>query len=277
MTILGRRGIMQNEQNKAKGIFKEFIYVFNLNKERNYGHPWSSSYVLSEEEKNSIASSVQQFQLGESSDGKEFLERARKFSEQCGDDSYVNAVRLFIAEEQRHSEMLGKFLGGQGIAPIDSHWVDWCFRRLRRIAGAGTAATVLVTAELIARPYYRALRGATHSPLLSSICQQIIEEEEIHIEFQAASVALMCLYQPSHLRCFFQILHQSLMEIACRIAWREHKAVFKAGNYTFEEFHNECAKGVKEFHVLCAQKLAEFQDRFEGRILPLHVNMLQGN
>lgn len=243
------------------GLFKEFIYLFTLHLEEAPIHPWDSSYHLTESEKVDVVNSIRQFQLGEASDGKQFIDRAHHFSLVSGQTSYVEAVKLFIAEEQRHSALLGKFLEREGITPIGSHWVDWCFRNLRHLAGAQTAATVLVTAELIARPYYRALRGATASPLLKSICQQIIEEEETHIEFQAASVAIMQLKRPRFVQSLTTTLHTMFMEATCRIAWREHRPVFIAGNYTFQEFRKESLEGVRFFHQLVQKKMDEFNER----------------
>jgi hypothetical protein len=252
---------MKNTNNSQSGLFKEFIYLFNLHRQEAPQHPWNSTYKLSDEEKGAVIESIRQFQLGEGSDGSRFLKRAQEFSEKSGHSSYVEAVKLFIEEEQRHSKMLEEFLSREGIAPISSHWVDWCFRSLRHLAGAETAATVLVTAELIARPYYRALRGATASPLLKSICKQIIAEEEVHIEFQAASVAIMQLKRPQLIRSFTKVMHLLFMEATCLIAWREHRSVFVAGNYTFQEFKKESLDGVKLFHDLVSRKTSEFSQR----------------
>ncbi len=44
---------------------------------------------------------------------------------------------------------------------------------------------VLATAEVLAIPYYTALRDATGSPLLRSICCRILTEEAQHLRFQA--------------------------------------------------------------------------------------------
>lgn len=266
---------MKGKQYIPSGLFKEFIYVFKLHLAESQDHPWETSYRLSAEEKKHVVESIRQFQLGEASEGKQFISRAEAFSNTSGHSSYVDAVKLFIAEEQRHSQLLGRFLEQEGIPPIRSHWVDWCFRSLRHLAGAQTAATVLVTAELIARPYYRALRGATKSPLLRSICQQIIEEEEIHIEFQAASVAVMQLKRPLFLQYLTRAVHSVFMEATCLIAWREHGSVFTAGNYTFQEFKREAMDGVKQFHNLVVRKMVEFNSRLTSEDLPLETHLME--
>ncbi len=244
-------------------IFKEFIHLFGLHQERNWKHPWEDSYRLTQEEREAVISSIQQFQLGEGSDGSRFLKRAERFAKRFGVLSYVTAVQLFIAEENRHSKLLAQFLAKEGIPPLKSHWVDWCFRLTRRLAGAETMATTLVTAEIIARPYYRALRGATASKLLKSICTQILAEEDTHIRFQAASIACMRLHQSRVERGKNTLFHRGLLEVALAVVWHEHRSVFSAGNYTFAELRAESLNGLGELNSLILQYSTELEQRLE--------------
>lgn len=241
--------------------FKEFVHLFELHKESSWNHPWQDPYRLSAEELETISGSIRQFQLGEGSTGNSFLARAERFSKTTGHSTYTEAVRLFIGEEQRHSEMLNAFMQINGIEPLKGHWVDWCFRRLRKLAGAETAAAVLVTAEIIACPYYRALRGATRSPLLKSICNQILAEEESHLQFQATSIGLMRAYRSAGARKARALLHRGLIEGTCAVAWKEHRSVLVAGNYTFGEFRDEC---LRRFELL-NHRIQEVIDNYQER------------
>ena len=72
--------------------------------------PWDIGCEVTNEEREVIASSVQDFQAGESSEGRHLLQYAKTYSEQTGDFEYVEAIRLFIAEEQRHARDLAHFL-----------------------------------------------------------------------------------------------------------------------------------------------------------------------
>src|SRR5215212_8244718 len=118
--------------------------------------PWASPYRLTSEEIAAVASSIQQFELGEGSEGHGFLRRARAAT---GDPHFVATLELFIKEEQRHSASLGRFLDLHGVPHLKKHWLDQIFRRIRRLAGFELIVTVLVTAEIIAVPYYRALHN----------------------------------------------------------------------------------------------------------------------
>ena len=130
--------------------------------------PWDDGYRLSGAERAVVIESIQQFQLGENAQGRRLLERAHTL-----DAEFVQALRLFIKEEQRHSDLLGRFLKSQGAPCLHRHWVHAAFRRVRGWAGLELRMRVLATAEVLAIPYYTALRDATGSPLLRSICDRI--------------------------------------------------------------------------------------------------------
>ncbi len=78
--------------------------------------PWDDGYRLSGAERAMVIQSIQQFQLGENAQGRRLLERAK-----LADAEYVQALRLFIQEEQRHSRLLGRFLAIQGAPCLRRH------------------------------------------------------------------------------------------------------------------------------------------------------------
>ena len=141
--------------------------------------------TLSAQERELITTSLQQFQLGEGSDGLGLLRRANEFSSRNAIDSLPEAMQRFIREEQRHSAVLGLFLDRESIPRLHRHWVDHLFRRIRNLAGFELILTVLVTAEFIAIPYYTAIHDATKSECLRKIARRILNDEVQHLEFQA--------------------------------------------------------------------------------------------
>ena len=70
------------------------------------------------------------------------------------------------------------------------------FRRLRHTVGLRLSLTILLSAELIAVPYYTALMRATDDAILQTICKQILLDEAMHIRFQAQNEITCCLYFP---------------------------------------------------------------------------------
>src|SRR5947208_13244130 len=132
--------------------------------------PWELGVPLTTAEREAIGPSLQQFQLGESSDGCRFFELARAYAAASGDVQYFPALRRFIAEEQRHGRDLGRVLDLADIPRITHCWADCFFRFIRKRGGLEWSISILVTAEIIAQIYYIALRDATDSLVLRRLC-----------------------------------------------------------------------------------------------------------
>ncbi|NET39203.1 MAG: hypothetical protein F6K19_45740 [Cyanothece sp. SIO1E1] len=148
--------------------------------------PWACGAELSDNERLAIVVSVQGFQAGESSEGRHLYRYAEAYTKKTGDDEYLAAIKLFIAEEQRHARDLARFLQQNDIPTITTTLPDRVFRRLRHIfGGLEISIAVLITAEIIAKVYYGALRQATDSVVLHRLCDQILRDEQKHVEFQA--------------------------------------------------------------------------------------------
>lgn len=148
--------------------------------------PWSIWADLTPDELTAIAQSLKEFQAGESSEGKHLFKYAKDYANRTGDQEYLAAVRLFIAEEQRHARDLGRFLTLNRIPLVQTTQTDRVFRRLRNMAGGlETSIAVLITAEIIAKVYYAVLREATQSAVLRRLCEQILSDEMRHVQFQA--------------------------------------------------------------------------------------------
>src|SRR5215510_431702 len=149
---------------------QHWVEYFRRNRASLLVIPWELGIRLSVEEKRAVASSVPEFQLGESSDGLRFIEMAELYALRSGDVEYVRALKLFIREEQRHGRDLGKVLDAAGIARIGHSWSDAIFRWLRHRCGLGLSIAVLVTAEIIAKVYYLAVQRATGSVVIRKLC-----------------------------------------------------------------------------------------------------------
>lgn len=104
----------------------------------------------------------------------------------------MDAIRLFIAEEQRHGEMLGRFLDAAGVPRAQRNLGDSLFRVFRHfLMRMEVWATVVVIIEVHAMPYYAAIRRATGSEVLRRICEQILRDEVPHVRFQCERLAII--------------------------------------------------------------------------------------
>jgi hypothetical protein len=198
--------------------------------------PWEKGVFFTDETRAAIASSVQEFQLGESSEGKHLIACAKRHAERTGDGAYVEALGLFIAEENRHARDLGRVLDLAGIERVGHSWPDTVFRMLRRLAGLELSIVVLVTAEIIAKVYYAALREASGAPVLRRLCDQILRDEVRHVHFQTERVAILRRGRARWMIAICQGLHRFLMFGTCFIVWHKHGRAICAGGWTFQRF-----------------------------------------
>jgi hypothetical protein len=211
--------------------------------------PWGDCVRLSGAERRAVIASIQQFQLGEGAAGARMLERAKRFSRASGDLGLIAALKLFIREEQRHSQILARFLQIEDVPCLRKHWVDSIFRWVRGVAGLELCLKILATAEVLARPYYAALHDATSSPLLKSICERIFDEEGAHLRFQAFALSRFRERHSQLMWTLGKAWHAALLAGTAALVWMEHQSVFRAAGWNFRRFWREAWQ---EFRVLYA-------------------------
>jgi hypothetical protein len=215
----------------------EWIAHFENNAASQRPIPWELGAAASDEELSAIAASLRAWQLGETSDGSHLMEAARHYAHSIGDPEFPAAVRLFIAEEQRHGANLGRFLDLAGVPRARSNWGDSLFRTIRyAVPRMETWVTPVVMVETHALIYYNALRRATRSPVLQAICGQILADEVTHIRFQCERVAILHRTRPAWLRRL-TIGFQRIMFAGVTLAiWAGHRKALRAGGYDLARF-----------------------------------------
>jgi len=217
-------------------ISKLWCSYFLANRPDPDGLPWDDAYVLNAAERRAIAKSIAQFQLGEGAEGRRLQERGRRYAMRVGDNHFSQALALFVKEEQHHSADLGRFMDAQGLPRLSKHWVDSIFRRLRLLAGLELCLRVLVTAEIIAVPYYRALGSATASELLHAIGCRILEDEAGHLKFQSSMLTRLAEGRRPLISRLIWRFHRLFLVGTCFVVWLGHGRVFRAAGYCFEDF-----------------------------------------
>jgi hypothetical protein len=198
--------------------------------------PWEDETNLSEPERLLVGEAIQQFQLGEFARGRGLMRRASTHPGFAGDIGFEPAMKLFIAEEQGHSAMLGRFLDREGIPRIERDWVDGLFRKVRKLAGLELCVMVLVSAELLAIPFYQALRDATSSKVLRAICRRILFDEVSHLRFQAQTLGIIRRGLTNRSRRAREAAHAALMAGAALVLWMQHSKVFRAAKWDFDSY-----------------------------------------
>jgi len=206
----------------------------NLTKQR---VNWELYPTTSKQEIETILYSLQAWQLGETSDGSHLLKVAEKYAERFNDRYYVDAVRLFIKEEQKHGKNLGEYLYRIGQSKIQKDWGDTLFRSIRYFNSSIELWTLsVIVVESTAQIFYQSLKDATGCELLKQICTDILVDEAYHIEFQMER--LQKLYESkSFLKKFvFAKMATVFFFITVIIVWLAHRKLFVAGGNNFTKY-----------------------------------------
>ncbi|HEU0069568.1 MAG TPA: ferritin-like domain-containing protein [Nitrospiraceae bacterium] len=203
--------------------------------------PWHLGPELTPDEKEAIAQSLKEFQAGESSEGKHLFRHAQEYAELTGDLEYVVAIRLFIAEEQRHARDLGRFLTLNEITLVPTTFTDRVFRRLRHLfGGLEISIAVLITAEIIAKVYYAVLREATQSAILRRLCDQILRDELKHVQFQAEQLARLRARRGWFARAATMGLQRFLYLGTTLVVWLFHRRAIRRGGLSLWAWWRSC-------------------------------------
>jgi rubrerythrin len=209
-------------------------FTQNLKKER---IDWNISPSLTQTEKSNILASLQAWQLGETSEGINLINAASKHAKQLDDPNYTEAIKLFIKEEQKHGNNLGKYIDLIGEQRIKKNWGDSLFRKTRGLNTHMEFWTIaVITVESTAQIFYQCLKNATECKLLKQICTDILIDEAAHITFQIERLSLLHCHKNSFMRFISYYFYTTFYFSTAIVVWFAHKRLFKAGNVNFYDY-----------------------------------------
>jgi hypothetical protein len=184
-----------------------------------------------------LARSLSHFQLGESGEGSFLLAEARR--SYPDDPHYLEALTLFIAEEQEHARLLEYLVARFQGELTTRHWTHRCFSLLRRALGVGFEIQVLVIAEAIGTVYYRLVRAGAGDAVLVQVCDLMLRDEAPHLEFHSQRVAERQSRWLPLGRALWTAQFQVLFLAATLAAWLDHRPALKAVGVTRRQFFRE--------------------------------------
>jgi hypothetical protein len=168
----------------APGPFDPWLAHFRANPTRQRAIEarvdWQQPCTLDAATRAAFVRSFQRFELGEDGDGARLLAKA----ERAGDVVYLAALRLLVAEEQRHSALFRRGLDHLGGDRLAAHWSDGAFTLLRRSLGLRTEIALFLVAEVVAMRYFVALEQHAPDPVLRAVGHRIATDERDHLRFQ---------------------------------------------------------------------------------------------
>jgi hypothetical protein len=198
---------------------------------------WQQEIGITKEEKEKILYSLKAWQLGETSDGRHLLAAARSYAQAIQDPEYVEAVRMFIREEQKHGNNLGRYIDMLGEQRATSDWGDTLFRKIRYLNTSMELWTItVIIVESAAEVFYLALHDATGCPLLKSICRDILSDEAHHIKFQNERMAVIFQQKGFYNKAGSLLFYSILFFATIHAVWFGHRKALKAGGVSKKEF-----------------------------------------
>ncbi len=215
----------------------QWVAYFRANADVDRPYPWERGAEVTAPELAAIGRSLQAWQLGETSDGWHLRAAAARHAGQTGDPDFLVAIELFIREEQRHGETLGRFLDLAGVGRVKADWGDKMFRATRyclRSIEAWTTPVVMV--ETMALVYYNAVRRATGSPLLRSICGRILADEIPHLRFQCERLAMIFQGRSRPAFRLTMLAHRSMFIAVVALIWLGYRRALRAGGYSWRRY-----------------------------------------
>ena len=199
---------------------------------------WQQPASITENELKSILKSVQAWQLGETSDGKNLLKACSIYAERISDPYYIKAMQLFIKEEQKHGNNLGKYLDLIGQPRIKRNWGDTLFRIVRHLNNSMEWWTItVIIIESAAQIFYQSLKDATGCKLLKQICADILIDEAAHIQFQQERLATIFRSKTIIWRSLSYYWYKCFFLFVSLVVWAAHKKLFKAGGNSFKNYY----------------------------------------
>jgi hypothetical protein len=216
---------------------QEWIEHFLVTERTERRFAWDKGAQITSQELAEIRDSLCAWQLGETSDGAHLMAAARLYAARVRDPQFIEAVRMFIREEQRHGENLGRFLDLAGVPRAKKDWGDSLFRAARyALRSMETWVTPVVMVETHALIYYNAIRLATKSPLLRDVCAQILADEVPHIRFQCQRIAILHRQRSPWMRQAILALHRPAFAGMTLTIWAAHRRALLAGGYDFKKY-----------------------------------------
>ncbi|MBL8954443.1 MAG: hypothetical protein JNK82_26935 [Myxococcaceae bacterium] len=161
-------------------MFETWRAHFEANRSRPL--PEVEAPTLPEHQRAPLARSMSVFQLGETGEGR-IAKQIDSVELPLVDDDYRASLKMFIAEEGRHSRVLAlmvKALGGQ---LLHHSWTHHLFVFARGLVGVRFKLLVLLAAEVIAIGFYGVLARVLPPGPMAAALRQICGDERAHFDF----------------------------------------------------------------------------------------------
>jgi len=217
----------------------EWVEYFTENLQRKRIN-WEQPATISHKELKKILRSMQAWQLGETYDGSGLLRAATSYSKRIDDPDYIKAIQLFIKEEQKHGNNLGKYLDLIGQPRIQRDLGDSLFRKVRHLNNSMEWWTItVIIVESAAQVFYQSLKDATNCKLLKEICTDILMDEAPHIQFQLERLDNIFQTKSPMGKFISYYAYKLFFLFVSQVIWIVNSKLFQAGKNDFLKYNRK--------------------------------------
>ncbi len=129
-----------------------------------------------------LVRSIRRFQAGEAS-GSHLAVDIWTAHDTFLDEDARHAIAMFIAEENRHGELLEKLLAEMNASVATRDASAMAFTFARRLLGMRTKLIVLNVAEIVGAAFYASVAEYSDDAATSAVCAAIRDDEFAHLAF----------------------------------------------------------------------------------------------
>lgn len=171
-----------------------------------------------------LRASLPTFQIGETGTGSHLIAAAEKVA----DDDYVEALRLFVKEEQEHARILALVCNALQIKMLDDHWTDAVFQNVRRAFGLRGEVLTLLVAEFVSSRFYELMADGVGDTTLSTIFRTIHNDEARHLDFHAATLPEHLNRWPKPIWLLARAIWLTLVVGSAAVVAVDHRRIIRA-------------------------------------------------
>jgi len=215
---------------------KQWLDHFGHNRTHRRPIPWKNELNVAPNVIKPFIHSLQRFQIGESGEGRHL----RAAANTTGDRDYIQAIGLFIKEEQEHARLMAEILKRLKSPLLKSHWSDGCFILLRRLFRLNEELMVLLTPEIIAKRYFRIIHDRVDDETVRAVCVQILHDEEGHVAFHIDYLRRAFASRSVLARAFLRGAWRSLFRLSILVVLFDHRSFLKACGISTASFWWDC-------------------------------------
>jgi hypothetical protein len=203
---------------------------FEDNRDRPYPQVERAGEYLPPAWRPALIHSLARFQVGEAGEGR-IAQQIYRVQLAGIDDTYREALGLFVKEEGRHGRILGELVRALGGRLLGATWTERLFVFGRRLVGVRLKLLVLLAAEVIGIAFYGLLAKRLPDGQLRSALEQICADEADHLRFHCDFFRTQT--PGAGTRAFFQGVWWTVGSAAALVVLLDHRRTLRALSIPF--------------------------------------------